>query len=681
MKKILLGVAGTLCAVALVFSIGAPAQASTLTSAQVQAIVGLLQSFGADASIVANVQATLTGQSGVSPSATYTTLPATTGHVCPQIDRTLNQGDSGSDVSDLQEYLGVSQTGYFGPMTAQAVASFQADEGLSQVGIVGPQTRAAFARRCGGGGGGGNVNFSASPTYGVAPLAVTFTITAEAGEYSVEFGDGQSTTVTLPAVQCFRAPCNTQTTTSHSYAAAGTYIAKLIYQPSFYCPPGAYCPMMMPAPKTVGTVTITVTDHATTGGAPSINGLDSPTSLSVGQSGTWTVHASAPSGTQLHYSVVWGDEGWGVTTNSAYSQANVQTSATFSHAYQNAGTYNPTFYVSNDYGSAQTSASVVVSGNTQTVTFSASPTSGTAPLAVSFSTNAQSGTITFGDGSTAPVEGYCTASYPATCGGTASHTYTAAGTYTAILSQHVGGSYGPEQQVGTVTITVSGTTVTPTFSASPTSGTAPLAVSFAAGNLGSNTSAYSVDFGDGSAHSSGSCSSSPGLGACIQGALFFNHTYAAAGTYTAQLVYQPPFVCNAPSGASCVQVMPASQVVGTATITVTGGTVSANFSASPTSGWAPLEVRFTATGLDSSASYFVEFGDGTSGNGSCSITSTSVCQLGTTYFNHTYTAGGVYTASLVKKGGICTVGSSTLFCGNPDQVVGTAIITVTSGWL
>lgn len=488
MKKILLGVAGTLCAVALVFSIGAPAQASTLTSAQVQAIVGLLQSFGADASIVANVQATLTGQSGVSPSAIYTTLPATSVRVCPQIDRTLNQGASGSDVSDLQEYLGVSQTGYFGPMTAQAVSSFQADEGLSQVGIVGPQTRAAFARRCGGGGG-GNVNFSATPTSGGTPLSVTFSAAPGGNvgnQYSVDFGDTTSSQLTFP-------PCSIGGTctgnVTHTYTSSGTYTAKLL-QTTYACQTNSYpSTPACPTQTTVGTATITVGGYKQdpcdawypgcdgTSGAPSINGLDSPTSLSVGQTGTWTVHASAPSGTQLRYSVVWGDEGWGTVAGTAQrALTNIQTSATFSHAYQNAGTYNPTFTVSNDSGSVQTSASVVVSGNTQTATFSASPTSGFAPLATYFwyvlgADSADGYSINFGDGTIGSLSVGCAVdpfSWTNACprGLTTNHTYTSAGTYVARLIYQPSsvcnappGAACPmmmpaPQTVGTVTITV-----------------------------------------------------------------------------------------------------------------------------------------------------------------------------------------------------------------------------------
>src|SRR3989344_848455 len=276
--------------------------------------------------------------------------------ICPQILRTLDQGISGSDVKEEQSYLGVSQTGYFGPMTAKAVAAFQADEGLTQVGIVGPQTRAAFARRCGW----GKDTFSASPTSGPAPLAVSFRFTGEDGNssrYMLVFGDGQQTL----EFQCVglvmvgvRIDCNT----SHTYTANGTYTATLRYDPpctSNTCPGSIYY-------RTLGTATITVGGTTSTG-APSVTGVDGPASLAVGQSGTWTVRASVPNNAnaQLRYSVIWGDEDVFRQIQAFGAAAPMlATSGSFTHAYQNAGTYQPVFTVANDAGSAQTSASVSV---------------------------------------------------------------------------------------------------------------------------------------------------------------------------------------------------------------------------------------------------------------------------------------------------------------------------------
>jgi len=100
--------------------------------------------------------------------------------------------------------------------------------------------------------------------------------------------------------------------------------------------------------------------------APVIYGISGPQSLNIGQEGTWTVKASDPSGGSLSYSVIWGDEAYqppygGSSTYSA------QQTATFTHRYGTAGTYRPTFTVTNESDqSAKTSLSVEVGGTTPT---------------------------------------------------------------------------------------------------------------------------------------------------------------------------------------------------------------------------------------------------------------------------------------------------------------------------
>ena len=59
--------------------------------------------------------------------------------------RTLKRGRRGSDVADLQAFLGVSPTdGIFGPMTEAAVIKFQTQAQIAADGVVGPQTFAAI---------------------------------------------------------------------------------------------------------------------------------------------------------------------------------------------------------------------------------------------------------------------------------------------------------------------------------------------------------------------------------------------------------------------------------------------------------------------------------------------------------------------------------------------------------
>ncbi len=68
------------------------------------------------------------------------------------LTRQLEIGMRGSDVAALQTYLAADSTiypeglmtGYFGPLTREAVKRFQARFGIPQVGRVGPQTLAAI---------------------------------------------------------------------------------------------------------------------------------------------------------------------------------------------------------------------------------------------------------------------------------------------------------------------------------------------------------------------------------------------------------------------------------------------------------------------------------------------------------------------------------------------------------
>lgn len=112
-------------------------QASGLTSTQVQAILSLLQSFGADSSTIANVNSALGGTS--------------TGDGqkwCHTFSNDLTVGNSGDDVSALNQALAssgvdtTSNTSNFTENNAGDVVSFQARYGIRQTGYVGPLTRA-----------------------------------------------------------------------------------------------------------------------------------------------------------------------------------------------------------------------------------------------------------------------------------------------------------------------------------------------------------------------------------------------------------------------------------------------------------------------------------------------------------------------------------------------------------
>ena len=93
-------------------SLAPMAHAASLTDAQVQSILSLLTSFGADASTIANVQASLTGGTPVS------TGGGSVSSSC-SFSRDLTVGSTGADVTCLQNalkaggYMSANATGYF----------------------------------------------------------------------------------------------------------------------------------------------------------------------------------------------------------------------------------------------------------------------------------------------------------------------------------------------------------------------------------------------------------------------------------------------------------------------------------------------------------------------------------------------------------------------------------------
>ena len=108
------------------------AHAAALTSAQVQSILSLLSSFGADSTTIANVQASLTGGT---PSTTTTTTSSSSS--C-NFTMDLTMKSKGADVTCLQQALiggGYSipagATGYFGGQTRAAVIAWQKAVGVA----------------------------------------------------------------------------------------------------------------------------------------------------------------------------------------------------------------------------------------------------------------------------------------------------------------------------------------------------------------------------------------------------------------------------------------------------------------------------------------------------------------------------------------------------------------------
>ena len=135
-----------------VYSNSTPVQAAELTEQQIQAVVSLIASFGANAETVASATAALRGQATSVSSSTSISAE------CLELSRNLGLGNTDTstdgEVSALQKFLGITPpTGYFGPLTMAAVEAWQSANGIVSSGTpqttgygrVGPATRQAMA--------------------------------------------------------------------------------------------------------------------------------------------------------------------------------------------------------------------------------------------------------------------------------------------------------------------------------------------------------------------------------------------------------------------------------------------------------------------------------------------------------------------------------------------------------
>jgi len=225
--------------------------------------------------------------------------------------------------------------------------------------------------------------------------------------------------------------------------------------------------------------------------------------------------------------------------------------------------------------------------------FFGTPTEGTVPLTVSF-TNQSTNNPTiwnwdFGDGGTSTEQN------PA-------HQYTEAGTFTVTLTAT--NSCGSDEETKVDYITVNPCLVPGAdFVGSPTSGTAPLTVTFTDQST-NNPTIWHWDFGDGAS----ATEQNP------------THEYSTDGTYTVVLIATNSCGSDTAAKENYISVSPCV-------------TPTADFVGSPTSGQAPLTVNFTDQSTDNPTSWSWDFGDG----------GTSSDQNPT----HEYTAEGTYTVILI----------------------------------
>jgi PKD repeat protein len=295
----------------------------------------------------------------------------------------------------------------------------------------------------------------------VAPLQVTFTnLSSGASSYAWAFGDGNTSTNTNPV---------------NTYSNAGTYSVTLT------------------ATGAGGSNTLTSTNYITVF-APVVAGFSGgPTSGVAPLVVTFTNLSSGAT----NYAWAFGD-------------GNTSTNANPVNTYSNAGTYSVALTATGAGGSnSLTLTNYIVVFAPVVASFSGGPTNGVAPLAVTF-TNSSSGATNyawaFGDGNTS------TNASPA-------NTYSNAGTYSVTLA--VTGAGGTNSLTRTNYITVLAPVVAG-FSGAPTSGVAPLLVTFT--NLSSGATNYAWAFGDGNTSSNANPV----------------NTYSNAGTYSVTLTAVGP---------------------------------------------------------------------------------------------------------------------------------------------
>ncbi len=282
------------------------------------------------------------------------------------------------------------------------------------------------------------------------------------------------------------------------------------------------------------------------------------------------------------------------------------------HVYATPGVYTVTLTASNPNGSGTASAKIIVNPSTAVAGFAASPAQGAAPLNVTFTDQTVSTdplvpvaawNWNFGDGSPIdplqnPVQNPV-------------HVYTSPGEYFVELQATAGATtYRVIKR-----IVVEGPPIA-AFDADVLTGSAPLDVTFIDRSTGSPApTKWRWEFGDGSKSS-------------LRHPL---HTYTKLGTFTVKLT-----VTNADSSVST-----------TKTVVIQTGPQTA-FTASPTSGLAPLTVALTSTTpatIPAITGYSWNFGDGTP-----AVTGPSA--------SHVYVTPGTYTVKLAATNSIGTVTAS-----------------------
>ncbi|HWQ67102.1 MAG TPA: PKD domain-containing protein [Methanospirillum sp.] len=375
-------------------------------------------------------------------------------------------------------------------------------------------------------------DFAANPTTGYAPLQVTFTDLSKNNPTAWRWDFGDLTTATdKNPVHVFTLPGVYSVTLNVSNSAGSDQITK---------------PNLIQANTPIPQPIAEFDANPTSGKAPLTVQF---TDRSSGEPNKWL---------------------WEFGDNTKSEEKNP------SHIYTSPGIYDVTLTVWNTVGISQKTKPALITVDSPVdppiADFSGSPTIGVAPLKVSFIDLSQNSPKSwvwgFGDGQNGTEQNPV-------------HTYTTPGTYSVELS--VSNEAGIDRKVipDYISVKKPGCPPDAQFRGAPTSGTAPLSVSFT-DLSGGNPDKWTWNFGDGST----SEQQHP------------EHTYQAPGEYTVSL--------------TAVNEFGDSTEVRERYITVVEKPVplKASFMGEPTSGTAPLSVKFSDLSTGGPQSWLWNFGDG-----------------------------------------------------------------------
>ncbi len=247
--------------------------------------------------------------------------------------------------------------GFFGNLTRIALERFQIQNGISEkykdgYAYVGPQTRRALSG-CSG----------QNPTR----LAPTCSLSSNKSSYSL----GETITYYWTSQNATYASWQQDNSGKDHLWLPGDKLSANGSQQVTASVIGNPPVTLMVGGVNNGTGSCTKVVNVTAGGhnnnlPPIIHGVSGPTSLKVGERGTWTVKATDPENGSLRYSARWGDEA--TSANETLNGSGSQQSVTFSHVYgwpngSSKDTYRPTFTVTDNNGlSAVTSVTVSMKG-------------------------------------------------------------------------------------------------------------------------------------------------------------------------------------------------------------------------------------------------------------------------------------------------------------------------------